>query len=643
MIALPPPAETRAIVVGLEDYSQLGEGYSALGTVSGAVDFATWLIGNGMVASNIQLWLAPANDCNGTAGVLGCHIRPFSQSEFHKTMGDPCEPLKDGKFLIVYWSGHGVAYGHEGRQLLITPEATPGQFRCFSLNNMIELFRSYGYERFQHQLWIVDACRNPVRDWGSEVVPLESHWTVSAKPAKQFIMQSCGSGETAAIDSQKGPYFTQELLEVLRTSQRKGTGAWPDFEKVLREAADRLRSSEGIPQNATFVRGFDWQGMPMSGHGMGGPDLLALLSAISWPFAKFKPYITRSLRAAIWYPEFDNLQIAIRYLADLQKDPQGVPPLCDFTARIACEVENKKQRKPLRKWLKANLTVQQLAELDTRLSGEAICAEVALWYREDEELHCMEGELTIIDAGRGGFTPVHRLAAKPVTPATIDTAVGTLLYDAYEKLGKKPLELLVEIYLPQALLPGRHDIAVVPFGQDDTLSLGKDHPTLLRCTDRYKGRIKTKRLSDYGRKILARLSNAAPDANRLWWVNEGIASEDIEAQFIRDTGAAVWLCIHPECADALDTAKGPLDVALEHGLPAVVWLSVGCPQDKIHLLEIELRKILECPVDKLRTRLTEWRVNQKMESTQSVGLLLDDPDRPPKMWAQWTQPGESLI
>ena len=265
-VTLAPPAETRAIIVGIERYSGLDRSFDVPGAATGALSLANWLVQHQQVPQGaIDVWLSTCDGmtarsrCNA-AGLSGVVAHDFVWSSFRDHIAEPREAQAGGRFLIVYYCGHGAVFGPRGDQLLVLPEATERQFRCFETTNWRELFRSSGWERFDHQLWIVDACRI---NWGDSMKPVVDQWHVGEpKTVLQCAMFACASGGAAKIDAQSGPRFTRALLAAVPhvPIDRRG---WPAFDRALRDAAARLRVDARASQSPVMSVGEDWYGMPM--------------------------------------------------------------------------------------------------------------------------------------------------------------------------------------------------------------------------------------------------------------------------------------------------------------------------------------------------------------------------------------------
>lgn len=626
---LPPASQVHAIVVGIERYVPLGENFKAPGAVAGALAFARWLVHQrGVAPAAVDLWLAPLDGSDPAAhaqaaGLAGTRVRTFSWAAFFEAMAQPSGPALDGSFLLVYVCSHGVVSGTGAQQYLVLPEATEQQFLCLDTANWRLHFSSAGWERFGHQLWVIDACRN---QWGDAMQPLPASWHLGALQAvRQCVLFSCASGESASIDAKLGPRFTRELLGPLAAA---AAGEWPDFEQALRDTAALLRADPTLAQSPTII-GQGWHGLPLVGDGLVGRRLADALADLPWPYERLKPYVARAIPPAALRSAPSDLPTALELLHDL-RPVDGVPPLLDFAERVA----RASALKSLRDWVDAQTSEQQKAQLENRLADDGCHARLLLWYRDDMAPACIEGELQVIDVG-GGVQPWQRVPAKVVTSDAVAATLGQWLQAVYEHVGERKLELEVEIYLPRKLLTSAaYDTATLPMAGGEELRLGEDHPALLRCTDRYKGPVKFKRLQSQAPRILARIGSAGGEPLR--WAKAGEAAQALKSAFVADTPAApAWLGFDPaECG-----GDGPLDTALTEGLPAVLWLRAPVAAGGRAQLETSLRGLLSVALAGLPARLTGWRSEQIDAASRTVALLIDDPDRRPALLNAWTQPG----
>ena len=640
--ALPAAANVRAVVVGIERYPGLGPLFDARGTVQGALNFARWLVRDcGVPAGGLSLWLNPLIDAGlaphvqqaelkqrvQQAELAGAALQTFNRSDFASAMAQPSGALAGGGFLIVYFCGHGVASGFTAQQYLVLPEATADQFQCIDTLNWRTLFKSAGWQRFGHQLWITDACRN---QWGEAMKPLPALWQPGeVQPVRQCVMSSCATGETAAIDAQQGPRFTRSLIEQLAGVPL--SNGWPDFEAALRGASAAMNQGADQSQLPTLL-GEDWGGLRMGSGLQGWQQLMEIFGNINLPYrTTWLPYVMRAQGLQAVGPPPGDLQSAVERLQGLAPR-DGVPPLLDFAERAARASDDP----ALRKWVDAQATPQQQAELKERMKNAACHARLSLYYRDDAGPPRIGAELQVLDAG-GGIKPWQPPPEKNVVGGDVCAALGEWLQEVFAYVGDHELELEIELFLPRKLLTAAaYDTAAVPM-PDGERRLGEDHPALLRCADRYKLKngARLQRLRSNAPAILARLDD--PPALPMRWAQQGETAQALRLPFLAiDKTAPVWLGFDPKvCGD-----ESPLDAALLEGLPAVLWLRAPPGAAGLAALEVELHQLLRFSAFRLPAELSAWRKRQPDEAGRTVALLLDDPERLPALVKHgWDQPG----
>lgn len=622
---LPPAAATCAVVAGIESFVPLGPAFAAPGAVAGALAFARWLVlTRGVPPQQVQLWLAPADgrpaaEHAADAGLAACDVRTFTGDAFWHAMAQPPAHWPAG-WLAVYVCGHGVVSGPHNQQYLVLPEASDQQFLCIDTLNWREHFRSAGWQRYEHQLWITDACRN---QWGDAMKPLPRLWQPGVpQPVRQCAMFACATGATAGIDSKQGPRFTRELLLQLAAAP---AGTWPAFDLALRRAAEVLRADPELAQSPTLSLGEDWFGAPLRNGADAGPTLREVFEQVPLSYEELRPYVQRALPAQSLHALPDGLDAAFELLAGLPDDAHGVPPLWEFAERVAqaCAVP------ALADWLARHLSPLQRAELDRRLQDTTCRAHLLLWYRDDLQPPAMEGELQVLDAG-AGLRPWPRQPALPVSRETLPAVVGEWLQQVFARARGLTLELTVELYLPRELLAAEaYDTATVPLPGGDERRLGEDDPALLHCNDRFKTRTRRDRLLRHGPGILARLGQPGLAAR---WAQPGEAADTLRAAFIGgDAAAPVWLAFDPaHCG-----GDAPLQAALNEGLPAVLWLRVPTDPAARAGLQASLDALLHAPLAQLPQRLRKFREQPPSAAARHVSLLLDDPARQPRLLTLW--------
>lgn len=630
MLTLPAPAEVRAIVVGIEEYRELGQDFRVPGAAAAAVAFARWLVLEcGVAIGAVELWLAPAGGTDPVqlcvdAGLTALAPRHFEWATFRDAMAMPPTDLAGGSFLAVYYCGHGAVAGSQNSQHLVLPEASKHQFRCIELANWRALFSSGDWTRFSHQLWVVDACRNK---WGVALNPIADHWQVGqVAKVERCSLSSCGEGEVASVSYSAGPRYTKELLATLAADPGR---PWPDFDRAFTHIALLLRGTGPAPQSPAVLLE-SWAGVERIDGGTTAKQLAGLLDQIPWNFKEFLPYVMRA--QAMSPPGFSrpaSFKQALALLAELAPVDE-IEPIIDFAHRVADAAGNA----PLREWVRKSLTPRQQATLTARRRDDPVFVRLSLWFYSDDEGRKLDAALEIPDGSRG-MRAWTRPDAKPVAPGRELAVIGEWVQAVYEHLGWDKFDLEVELFLEADVLArADFDIAVVPLTDDDELKLGEECAAVLRCADRYKAGKKLQTLLSVAPGVLAR-HGTVPDPLR--WAAAGDDPDQLVRAFIgKDPEAPVWLGFDAEPGDA----SALLAKALRSGLPAAIWLratpSVLTPGE----LRGKLRTLLAGTLDSVPAALKALRCDEQDAAARSVALLLDDPSRIPAIFSRMTQPGE---
>jgi hypothetical protein len=617
---LPPPAEVRAIVVGIGQYPGLGTEFKVAGAAAGAWAFANWLVNELHVApTHVQIWLAP--EAAGGKPIDGVDRRELDWAALQKALDQPADGFASGRMLVVYFCGHGLVSGVRLDQYLVLPHASAAQLRCIDVANWQVHFSGPGWQRFEHQLWIIDACRN---QWGPKMVPSPQTWTpgVVAAPSR-FVALSCSIGQEAAIDSEQGPRFTRDLLAQVKT---QGAAGWPDFAAAVRQVAADWKKDPLKGQSPILAE--DWDRSPLRGDGLADETLLQVLETIEWTPDRYQPYWEHALRrSGAVLPPGAKLDQALNHLEGL-KAVDGVPPLLEFAERVA----RASRSNDLAKWLKARLSKVMRKVLDQRIASDPVRARLSLWYRDDMKPAQMEAAVEVFDAA-GGVKPWRRTDAKPIE-AGIAEVIAEWVREIERHVSDQPVALEIELYLPSTLLTSEPcDHAIVGAGKEE-LRLGEDHAVLLHCTDRFKSKAWIGRLRQRGPVILQRLVHKQPATLR--WATARDDADTIRKRFVDDAvDAPVWL--------AFDLAPGAkvsvaLDAALAEGLPAVTWLRLPLDAKARKRIASKLPDLLSAPLDDLSGRVQSWRRAESMKVHQHLSVLLDDAQRRPKLFTKFSQP-----
>jgi Caspase domain len=227
------PADTVAVVVGVEDYSD--PEWAVPGPVASACAVASWLQACGVPPTQITLLVSPLVSPHPDVLRLrpGGHYRPATTEAVRHALTAEL-PRSTAGVLLMYWCGHGA-------------EANDGQ-RLFFADSLITqtdqsvtaLLRWLADEAIKpsEQCLIVDACRQHYDGLG--VATVSQPFPVRRIGRhQQWVLQAAGIGELAGRNPADGTArFTTALLAELAVIP---TEPWPpDLSKLADPIAARL-------------------------------------------------------------------------------------------------------------------------------------------------------------------------------------------------------------------------------------------------------------------------------------------------------------------------------------------------------------------------------------------------------------------
>ncbi|MER5465557.1 tetratricopeptide repeat protein [Streptomyces sp. NPDC002668] len=227
------PAETKAVVVGIEEY-QIGKRWSLNGPALDACRFAAWLTGRGVPADQITLLVSPLPE---NADVVGEQSQNYRHGVAdHATVRNlfaSVLPSTGSGLLIVYWGGHGVIEGDERR--LIYADAAEGDKRNLNLTQLLKCMRTTTYARHPQQWVLIDACSSLSVDLRWKGTLPDEHFAEGHPEARrdQCALFAASPGERAENeDSDKTGRFSRVLREELALL----ADTWPPDADQLRGA-----------------------------------------------------------------------------------------------------------------------------------------------------------------------------------------------------------------------------------------------------------------------------------------------------------------------------------------------------------------------------------------------------------------------
>jgi len=614
--ALPPPAQARALIVGLEKYEQL-ENADLPGAVDDALRMADLLERFGVPPERIELWLAPT----GAAEPTTRKWQRFTGAGFEQRLTSGLSKDAEGGLLFLYWSGHGVVAYAEHAQYLLFPEAEKNQLRSFKFDNISNLLVDSLHAQFSHQVLVIDACRSPLTQWGvsglaekpMQVAPVDPFRVVA-----QCQLFASSLGQAGAQLSDKGSSLMQAIVA---DWQSVPAGQWPDFEPSFRriqKGVETATNGQQIPTTASFAR--DWgRNVMAESASLTEPSLYSLLKDIHWPPDEgYRVHAIRSLRSNSPRGQMTDLRATIQHLNDLP-ETGDVPPLGEFVTRVVQALGDKTPA-GLRGWLKNNTSKLQRDAIEARIGEPRTAHVLQLWHDDAPpslQAALFDAENRLVESWD---VKINRMVGR-----SLAEAIGETLHEAKGFVGD---EVTLELCLPSPLLGHGLDMQEVPAG-GESVRLGKDYAVILRCTDRMKSSTKRRIWLEVARKVLSRFGTSE---RLVRWAEKDATEASLLKGFFSDEGTrSIWIGI----SDAPPDHEQVLQICLTEGLPAVFWMSARLADDgERQDAEKRLEQLLCNVPQDLPRQLLAWRREQLGERTAGTALLLDDPRRLPPWQTQ---------
>jgi WD40 repeat protein len=243
------PADTYALVVGLDEYAEHAWRVPGGGPAADATEFARWLRVRGVPSKNIWLCRTPSEPT-----LPDIRTAPADSSGLFRLLTDTIAALPGGLF-ILYWAGHGLIDGDRERRLL-WPDATRRSWANLDLPSLLTFLQSDWF-RISRQICLIDACANYLTEADGRPTVLGGTVFSAGRPVpgtRLFALLATATGQVAKVRE------TGRFSEALRDELRKlAPDAWPpDIEAVA--SAVRLRLAELGSQTPVALDCQDWQG-----------------------------------------------------------------------------------------------------------------------------------------------------------------------------------------------------------------------------------------------------------------------------------------------------------------------------------------------------------------------------------------------
>lgn len=251
--------KTYAVVVAIEEYAQLGNGWNLPGVGSQAVEFVHWLIRErGVSAGNVRVF---ASGCDSKPfadlGVGAQHIRAATAENVNAFFAGIGAYWPAGELLLVYWVGHGFV-SRDGVRRLVLADAAPNLKTNLDVDQLTKVLRSAQRGGFRKQIAIVDTCARFFEALQSSTdLPAGGLNPGPPKEAvEQYFYFAASSGQYATKNA-----FGPQVLKLLRCvpvdewppdSRRMRCGIEDMFERLLAE-----RNAEQQPAWLEYRDGLD--------------------------------------------------------------------------------------------------------------------------------------------------------------------------------------------------------------------------------------------------------------------------------------------------------------------------------------------------------------------------------------------------
>lgn len=259
------PANTWAVVVGIEEYPALPDDWRLPGPAKDAIRFANWLLERGVPPAQIRLCLS-ASDADVLLAELTAPLlmRGANREDILSLLDEVAQ--WNGELLYVFWGGHGSVDSvdkSEPRRLYFA-NAAPNSPIGLSLDGLTTMLRRRRSGEIPHQAILIDACATfqARARFKMEAEPSSPPYGLVQNPAvRQFQFFASRRGE-AAIDlrAERTGAFSQELLKALGEAP---IGTWPpnlvDVARRVQASFEALRASGRGAQTPIFI-GNDWDG-----------------------------------------------------------------------------------------------------------------------------------------------------------------------------------------------------------------------------------------------------------------------------------------------------------------------------------------------------------------------------------------------
>lgn len=237
---------TYAVIVALESYPHLGDGWKLPGVAAEAAEFANWLVVDRHVPpANVRVYLSGGDRAVFTnLGIPPAAIDDATSEPLNQFLAGIGEVWPDGEVLFLYWAGHGFV-SRDGRRRLILSDATATLKVNLDLEQLRLHMATDRAGKLKTQFFFFDACARHFEELQSrtELPAGGLNPGSQVREVTQNFYLAAASGELATKGT-FGPEVTRLLREV-------PAGDWPPNQRWLRNRIEERFDELVAQQEAT--------------------------------------------------------------------------------------------------------------------------------------------------------------------------------------------------------------------------------------------------------------------------------------------------------------------------------------------------------------------------------------------------------
>lgn len=256
------PQETYALIVGINKYNL--ENLKVLtGAANDAIKFANWLLSRGVKKNNIRLFLSSSETNKENAVETELENHPATQENISETIRKWLLRENSGKILYFFWSGHGCIIPSTTGEIrvLFTKDADEAAYKNINLNSLTASLKQAPFEK---QVFLVDACADPIMFWDSHnsLAQFKTNSKTFApansddRPNRQFQLFATPLYKEAEEDTKQGSgFFCQALFKELNELPEEDL-----LPKNMKLFSEKIRNALKADDKPIPVFVSDWDG-----------------------------------------------------------------------------------------------------------------------------------------------------------------------------------------------------------------------------------------------------------------------------------------------------------------------------------------------------------------------------------------------